>query len=61
MKHVRTSGVMSRLNRLKLGEVQSVLAYAASFMLTGVPPSVCESVLSEFYCSVRRSLHTILS
>ncbi len=36
--------------------LNSVLAYAASMMLTGVPPVVCESVLEEVYSSMRKSL-----
>ena len=51
----------SRQYRFKAQELNSVIAYAASLMLTGVPPAVCESVLAEFYCSVRKSLHTIIS
>lgn len=37
-------------------EVNSVIAYAASMVLTGVPPLVCESVLDGFYGAVRKSL-----
>jgi hypothetical protein len=51
----------SRQYRFKAQELNSVIAYAASLMLSGVPPAVCESVLTEFYCSVRKSLHTIIS
>jgi len=47
----------SRLYRFKAKELNSVIAYAASLMLTGVTPAVCESVLTEFYCSVRKSLN----
>lgn len=49
------------VHRLKAAELNSVIAYAASLMLTGVPPLVCESVLNDLYCSVRKSLHTIIS
>jgi hypothetical protein len=51
----------SRQYRFKAKELNAVIAYAASFMLTGVPPVVCESVLTEFYCSVKKSLNTIIS
>ncbi len=50
----------TRIARVKAKEVNSVLAYAASFMLTGVPPIVCESVINEFYSSVRKSISTIM-
>lgn len=36
--------------------MNSLIAYAASLVLTGVPPLVCESVLDGLYCSVRKSL-----
>ena len=43
----------------RLREINSVLAYAASMVLTGVPPLVCESVLDEFYGAVRKSFERI--
>ena len=42
--------------RVHVKKLNSVLACAASLLLTGVPPVVCESVLDEVYCSVRKSL-----
>jgi hypothetical protein len=42
--------------RLPFRKLHSVLACAASLMLTGVPPAVCESVLDEMYCTVRKSI-----
>ena len=39
-----------------LKELNSVIAYAASMVLAGVPPLVCESVLDDVYCAVRKSL-----
>lgn len=50
-------GNNSRQFRVK--ELNSILAYAAALMLTGVPPLVCESVLDEFYCSVKKSIERI--
>lgn len=52
---------MKRTERMKqrrytIKEMNSLIAYAASLMLNGIPPLVCESVLEEFYCSVRKSL-----
>lgn len=44
---------------LRFKELNSILAYAAALMLTGVPAVVCESVLDEFYCSVRKSIERI--
>ena len=41
-------------------EVNSMIAYAAALVLTGVPAVVCESVLDEFYCSLRKSVEKIL-
>lgn len=46
-------------NPFGLKEVNSVIAYAASMVLTGVPPMVCESVLDGFYGAVRKSLGRI--
>jgi hypothetical protein len=46
--------------RLKTPEVSSVLAYAASLMLTGVPPAVCESVIAEVFSSVKKSVSSII-
>lgn len=46
----------SRGKRLHLKKLNSVLACAASLVLTGVPPVVCESVLDEVYCTVRKSI-----
>jgi hypothetical protein len=48
------------LSRLKAPELSSVLAYAASMMLTGVPPVVCESVITEVYSSVKKSISSII-
>jgi phage-related protein len=48
------------LRRLKAPEISSMLAYAASLMLTGVPPAVCESVITEVYSSVKKSISSII-
>jgi hypothetical protein len=48
------------VNRIRVPELSSVLAYAVSLMLTGVPPSVCESVLSEVCASVKKSISSII-
>jgi len=48
------------LGRLKPPELSSMLAYAASLMLTGVPPAVCESVITEVYSSVKKSISSIV-
>ena len=48
------------VHRLKTPEISSVLAYAASLMLTGVPPSVCESVISGVFTSVKKSVASII-
>jgi hypothetical protein len=48
------------LHKLKAPEISSVLAYAASLMLTGVPPAVCESVITEVYSSVKKSISSII-
>jgi hypothetical protein len=45
---------------IKGAELNTVIAYAASFMLSGVPPLVCESVLTELYSSVKKSIGSIL-
>lgn len=48
------------LQKIKTPELSSVLAYAASLMLTGVPPAVCESVITEVYSSVKKSISSII-
>jgi phage-related protein len=48
------------VQRLKAPEISSVLAYAASFMLTGVPPAICESVITGVFSSVKKSVSSIL-
>jgi len=48
------------LQRIKTKELNSVIAYAASLMLTGVPPVVCESVLMEVFSSVKKSIDSII-
>jgi len=45
--------------RFRFKELNSILAYAAALMLTGVPAVVCETVLDEFYCSVKKSIERI--
>jgi hypothetical protein len=48
------------LQRFKRPEISSVLAYAASLILTGVPPVVCESVITELVSSVKKSVSSII-
>jgi hypothetical protein len=55
---MKTSEGHSRA-RFKLRELNRIMACAASLMLTGVPAVVCESLLDEFYCSVRKSIERI--
>jgi len=45
-----------RGKRLQFKQLNSVLACAASLVLTGVPPVVCESVLDEVVHSFRKSI-----
>lgn len=52
------SGITFR--KIKAPEISSVLAYAASLVLTGVPPVVCESVITEVYSSVKKSITSII-
>lgn len=54
-------GQRSRFRRLQTRELHAMIAYAASLMLSGVPPEVCESALTNFYCSVKKSLHSIVA
>jgi hypothetical protein len=49
-----------RLHRFKVKGMNTVLAYAASMMLSGIPPEVCESTISEVYCSVKKSIAGLL-
>jgi len=48
------------LHRFKAPEISSVLACAASLMLTGVPPAVCESVITEVFSSVKKSVSSLI-
>ena len=48
------------LQKFKAPELSSVLAYAASLALTGVPPAVCESVITGVYASVKKSISSII-
>ena len=43
----------------RIREFNRIMACAAALMLTGVPAVVCETVLDEFYCSVRKSIERI--
>lgn len=49
-----------RLHRIDVRGVNTVLAYAASMMLTGIPPEVCETTINEVYCSVKKSISNLL-
>lgn len=49
-----------RLYRIDVRGVNTVLAYAASMMLTGIPPEVCETTINEVYCSVKKSISNLL-
>lgn len=49
----------SQEKRFRFREINKIMAYAAALVLTGVPAVVCESVLDEFYCSVRKSIERI--
>ena len=46
--------------KIKAPEISSVLAYAASLVLTGIPPVVCESVITEVYSSVKKSISSFI-
>ncbi|MGZ5189726.1 MAG: hypothetical protein ACXWCZ_01835 [Flavisolibacter sp.] len=41
-------------------EVNSVLACAASLLLTGIPPIVCESIITGVVGSFKRSIKAVL-
>ena len=49
-----------RWRRVKVKGLNTVIAHAASLVLTGVPPVVCESVINELYCTVRKSIHSLM-
>ena len=46
----------TKQRRYTIKEMNSLIACAASLLLTGIPPLVCESVLDEFYISLKKSL-----
>jgi hypothetical protein len=48
------------LQNFKTPELSSVLAYAASLMLTGVPPVICENVITEVCASLKKSISSII-
>lgn len=56
-RKIKTPFALQKIGR---PEISSVLAYAASLMLTGVPPAVCESVITELYSSVKKSISSIM-
>lgn len=45
-----------REKSVRIKQLNSIMAYAAALMLAGVPPVICESVLDEVYCSVKKSI-----
>ena len=49
-----------RWRRVRVKGLNTVIAHAASLVLTGVPPVVCESVINELYCTVRKSIHSLM-
>jgi hypothetical protein len=46
--------------RFNVKGVNALLAYAASIMLAGIPPEVCENTIAEVYCSVKKSISSFL-
>lgn len=48
-------------NLFNKGTVTSGVAFVASFMLNGVPPIVCESVIHNMYSSVKKSASQLFS
>ncbi|WP_162944538.1 hypothetical protein [Flavisolibacter nicotianae] len=52
---MKTNGVAGG-KRFRLRGINSILAHAAALMLSGVPAVLCETVLEEVYCSVRKSI-----
>lgn len=51
--------VGNNVKRMRLKGLNTILAHAAALMLTGIPAVVCESVLDEVYCSVKKSIERI--
>ena len=49
-----------RWRRVRVKGLNTVIAHAASLVLTGVPHVVCESVINELYCTVRKSIHSLM-
>lgn len=47
------------LRKFSAKELNSMIAQAAALMLTGIPAVVCETVLDEFYCSLRKGIERV--
>lgn len=53
MLAIKTNG---RVRQLRKKDVNKVISLAVSFMLNGVPPIVCETVLEEVVTSIKRKV-----
>jgi hypothetical protein len=49
-----------RIQSIDVRRVNAVLGLAASLVLSGVPPEVCENTISEVVTSVRKSLMNLI-
>jgi hypothetical protein len=45
-----------RLKQFRRRDVNVVIAMVASFVLTGIPPIVCETVLDEVVTSIKKKI-----
>ena len=46
----------SRIIQFRKRDLNEAIALVASFILTGVPPIVCESVLDEVVTSIKKKI-----
>ncbi len=50
-----------KLPHVNMKRINAMIAYTAALVLTGVPPVVCQSVIDEFYCTLKKSVDKIIA
>jgi hypothetical protein len=57
---MRIGKKLYRFDKFNSKKVNAVLGYAASLMLAGVPPEVCENTITEVVTTVRKSIASLI-
>ena len=50
----------ARFRQVRKKDVNIMIAFAASFLLNGVPPIVCETVLEEVVTTIKKKMAIVL-